>query len=764
MPVPFRILHLEDDPDDAAWIGSLVARRWPEVKWERVDTREGFVSALAHGAPSLVLSDFSLPGFDGLAALALARAQFPDMPFIFLSGTIGEKVAVEALRKGATDYVLKDRSIRLVPAIERALAEARELARRREVEKALHESQAHFQSITENVADLIAVLDLDGRRIYNNPAYRTILGEPAALRGTVSFEDIHPGDRERVRRIFQETVRTGVGQRTEFRFLRRDGSVRFIESQGSVIRDEHGRVRNVLVVSRDVTERRQAEARIREQASLLDQARDAIFVTGLDGRVTYWNAQAEALLGWTREEVMGRVVQPLLFPQGQFDTTAICKTLRAEKRWLGELRPQTKAGHTLVVESRWTLVCDDEGAPKSVLLINTDVSEQRHIEAQFLRAQRMESIGTLAGGIAHDLNNVLTPILVASQVLQSRKPAGESAEMLRTIEKSAMHGAALVKQVLLFSRGADGERMPLQLRHLINDMAKLLRETLPRSIEIRTRFENGLGLVRGDITQLNQVLMNLAINARDAMPAGGVLEIAAKNLVADEAFARERPGLKPGPHVQLCVHDTGCGIASEVVDRIFDPFFTTKPVGKGTGLGLSTVLGIIKGHHGVIQVQSEVGKGTCFEVLLPAYEAPPPSRTIDSRPPVPQGAGEGVLIVDDEPVIREVFLSMLKRFGYRVFAAPDGKTALEVYAHRRHEIAVVLVDVMMPGLDGFAMIRRLREINHEVKVIVISGMLENDCFSADNELADVPLIRKPVMADALLSTVGELLGKPPALV
>ncbi len=753
-----RIIHLEDDPHDAGWVRALIVKRWPESQLERVDGREGFEAALDRGAPDVILSDFSMPGFDGITALGIARKRFPEAPFIFLSGTIGEEIAVEALRNGAIDYVLKDRSIRLIPAIERALAETREHARRREVERELFQSQAHFQQITENVADLIVVLDTAGRRLYNNPAYKTVLGDPASLRGTMSFDDIHPADRERVRAIFLETVKTGIGQRAEYRFLLSDGSVRYIESQGSVIRDQQGGVANVLVVSRDVTERRRSEEQIREQASLLDQARDAIFVTGLDGRVTYWNAQAETMLGWTRDEVMGRDVRPLLFPEGKFESVAICQKVRVDGRWQGELRPQTKTGAKLIVESRWTLVCDDGGTPKSVLLINTDVTEQRKIETQFLRTQRMESIGTLAGGIAHDLNNVLTPILVAAQVLQSQKLSPESAEMLHTIEKSAIHGAALVKQVLMFARGSDGERIPVQLRHLISDLTRLLRETLPKSIDVRTRIDAGLGLVMGDVTQLNQVLMNFAINARDAMPSGGTLEIAARNVTLDAEFVRQQPALKPGAHVCIGVQDTGTGMPPEVMERIFDPFFTTKPPGKGTGLGLSTVLGIVKGHGGVVQVRSEPGKGTCFDVYLPAHAPVEKAKGIDSRPPIPRGHGEGILVIDDEQVIRDVFLSMLKRFGYRVFDAPDGRTGVALYEHHQRDIALVVVDMMMPGMDGRAVIRALRKINPAVKAMVVSGMLENDQLTEDGEFAGVELVRKPVMTEVLLGKVAEALA------
>lgn len=750
-------LHLEDNPHDAELVQSLVLREWPDSRIDRVDTKSAFDAALTQQRPDLILSDFSLPSFDGLSALTLARERTPGCPFIFLSGTIGEEVAVEALKKGAMDYVLKDRMSRLVPAMQRALAQAEEQQRRRRAEDDLRDTQERFRQITENVADLIAVLDPTGRRIYNNPAYREILGSRHNIAGSDAFEDVHPDDRERVRQIFRETVKTGVGQRAEYRLMSFDGTVRLIESQGSVIRDAQGNIINVLVVSRDVTARKQAEDRIREQASLLDKARDAICVTDLNSRVTYWNASAELLFGWTAAEAIGRNAQGLLFQQDAFHDPDNMKQLLANGRWEGELRPQTKSGRSVVVESRWTLVTDERGEPKSILLINTDITERKRLEVQFLRAQRMESIGTLAGGIAHDLNNVLTPILVAAQVLQAQA-SKEDRALLETIEKSALHGAALVKQVLLFARGADGEHAPLQVRHIIADMEKLLRETLPRSIEIATRFDRDLWLVKGDATQLNQVLMNLCVNARDAMPDGGRLEITAKNLVPNDALLRLHPEMKPDPYIQIGVEDTGAGIAPDVIERIWDPFFTTKELGKGTGLGLSTVLGIVKGHSGLVNVVSQLGKGTRFEIFLPALQTDAPPKPVTSRGTLPRGHGEGVLVIDDEHFIRDVVGSMLRYCGYTGFFAASGLAGIQTYQQHRDQIALALVDMMMPGLDGATTIRALRDMNPEIRVIAMSGMLESSDFAPGTNLENVELLRKPVSAEALLTKIAEVLA------
>lgn len=750
-------IHLEDNPHDAELVESLIRREWPSARIERVDTRAAFEATLARLTPHLILSDFSLPSFDGLTALSLARVKTPDTPFIFLSGTIGEEVAVEALRNGAIDYVLKDRMGRLVPAIQRALAQSDEHRRRRRAEEELRDAQERYRQITENVADLIAVLDPQGRRIYNNPAYRTLLGDDVDLRGTDAFREVHPDDRDRVRQIFDETVKSGVGQRTEYRLVSRDGSIRFIESQGSVVRDAQG-VTNVLVVSRDVTERKVSEERIREQASLLDKARDAICVTDLNQRVTYWNASAEQLFGWSPAEVLGRNVQTLLFQQDGFRFPDAMKQLMADGRWEGELRPETKMGRSVIVESRWTLVTGADGAPKSILLINTDITERKRLEVQFLRAQRMESIGTLAGGIAHDLNNVLTPILVAAQVLQAHAEKDDKT-LLETIEKSALHGAALVKQVLLFARGAEGEHAPLQMRHLVTDMEKLLRETLPRSIEIRTRIERDLWLVKGDATQLNQVLMNLCINARDAMPNGGSIEVSARNFVPNDDFLQTHPELTRGPYVVVGVEDTGTGIPPELIERIWDPFFTTKEVGKGTGLGLSTVLGIVKGHKGIVNVVSHLNRGTRFDIYLPAVRNEQTAPAASTRSPLPRGNGEGILVIDDEPYIRDVVGSMLRYCGYRGFFAPNGMNGLETYQRSRDDIALVLVDMMMPGLDGTATMRLLREMNPAIKLVAMSGMLENAAFAAGSDLEGIELLRKPITAEALLTKIATVLAR-----
>lgn len=753
-----QILHLEDNLQDAELAKILLLRHWPKCVIERVDTRAEYTAALERGDFTLILSDFSLPDFDGLFALRMARSRRPTIPFLFLSGTIGEEVAVESLQNGASDYVLKNRMSRLVPAVQRALVRADEDARRQAAEKALRENQESFRQITENVADLIGVFDLEGRRVYNNPAYQEILDGSTPLRGTDSFESIHPDDRVRIRLIFEETIRTGTGQRAEYRLLLKDGQVRFIESQGSVIRDTQGKVTNVLVVGRDVTERKRADDRIREQADLLDKARDAICETDLSECITYWNSSAARLYGWPSEEVLGRDARPILFRDDFSRYLEAIKCVHAEGGWQGELRQRTSTGATIVVESRWTLVHDSLGRPKSILFINTDITERKKLELQLLQTQRMESIGTLAGGIAHDLNNSLVPVLMATNVLQMEVVDPAQRQLLERIESSAQHCSALTRQLLAFARGAEGKQSEIDIQGLISEVNAFLRQILPPAITIASDFQRGPWMVRGNSTQLKQVLVNLCVNARDAMPAGGRIAINVDTLVIEETRGRRSPEAKLGPHVVIAVSDTGNGIPPDVLSKIFDPFFTTKEPGKGTGLGLSTVRGIVKGHGGFVTVSSDLGRGTTFKIYLPAIPVNDPK----AEPPKPAaarpaGKGEQLLVIDDDDLVRHMLQELLQNFGYRVTVANRGDTGFETFRQRQEQFDLVVTDLRMPGMSGQAVIQSIFQVKPSARIIAISGHAE------EGHLPDAPaggqliFCPKPLSALPFLTTIREML-------
>jgi len=501
-----------------------------------------------------------------------------------------------------------------------------------------------------------------------------------------------------------------------------------------------------------------ASQTLREQAELLDKAQDAIVVTDLDRRFTYWNKSAERLFGWSSAEVVGKLVTEVFYRTAdQKESTQPYDTVVASGEWTGELQPHTKAGRQLVIESRWTLVRDAAGQARSILSINTDVTDRRQLEQQFYRAQRLESIGTLAGGIAHDLNNILAPIMLGMGMLRERLTDDESKEILETISASAGRAAEMVSQVVSFARGQEGKRSEVRPSELIGDVGRITRDTLPKHITIVTAVDANLPAVYADPTQCHQVLLNLCVNARDAMPNGGTLTLSAntgtvpghRELAGDQAA---------GQYVVFHVEDTGVGIPPQLLGQIFDPFFTTKEAGKGTGLGLSTSLTIIRNHGGHLRVESEPGRGSRFDVYLPIAPTPAVPTTIETSVKVRRGEGQTILVVDDEASVRSVLRAALERAGYQVLLAANGSEALTVYRASGATIAAVIIDMTMPILGGVPTIRELVKINPDVRIIAASGIHDNEKVATSMGGQVKQFLGKPFTADTLLRTVARVVA------
>ncbi|MEA5575854.1 response regulator [Anabaena sp. UHCC 0451] len=498
-------------------------------------------------------------------------------------------------------------------------------------------------------------------------------------------------------------------------------------------------------------ERKQTEQKIRQQAALLDVATDAIFVGDLDDQIVFWNKAAERLYGWNKEEALTKKIRNLCPEQKLYQLSAAFKILIKNGSWEGELEQITKCGQEIIVESRWTLVPAFGNKPQSILVVNTDITQKKQLEQQFLRAQRLESIGTLASGIAHDLNNVLAPILMTAQILETQIEDERSRRLIPILIGNAKRGANLVKQVLSFARGIDGDRTLLQLKHLLIEIQQIIKETFPKNIEVITQMPQNLWTVSGDATQLHQVLMNLCVNARDAMPNGGTLKITAENLLVDDSYAQMHIEAEAKPYVIITVTDTGTGIKPNIIDRIFEPFFTTKDFGQGTGLGLSTVLGILKSHGGFINVYSEEKKGSQFKVYLPAQDT---TAIIEEQEiSLPQGNGEMILVVDDESALCDITKLVLESYNYQVITARDGIEAIALYVEHRHEIALVLTDIVMPSMDGLTSIRTLKKINPNVKIIAVSGLAPNDKVNAAYDIGAKAFLCKPYTTNQLLQTI-----------
>ena len=538
-----------------------------------------------------------------------------------------------------------------------------------------------------------------------------------------------------------------------------DGHVSWAATSKVPLRDSTGKIIGTFGISRDITAHKQDEERLREQAEIINQAPIAIFISDLENRITYCNEGAAQIYGLRRAEIIGRTSQELLSTESEERLQAARVQMERAGQWTGVLPMVTRTLRSLQVELHLSQIAGDAGRPRARLCIAIDVTEKKKLEEQFLRAQRVESLGMLAAGIAHDLNNVLAPILMGAPLLRTTLTQPTERLMLEAIESSAGRGAALVRQILSFAQGAGGDKVLMQPKHLLQDMERLVRQTFPKTIRLEQDIPADLWPVQGNPTQLHQVLLNLCVNARDAMPQGGTLRLRAENRVLDSRQAQALPNARPGSYLVIEVGDSGAGIPPEIIERVWEPFFTTKGEGKGTGLGLATVRGIVANHDGFVTVDTAVGKGTIFRVFLPATEPAATARTGEAtvHPFQVRGRGELVLVVDDEKSIRDLLVAMLSRSGYRVLAAGHGKEALALYQPRVAEVALVVTDLDMPEMGGAQLVQELLRLNPAVKVLIISGAAPASAVASPPP--GTPALQKPFTREELLAEIRTLLGQ-----
>lgn len=712
---------------------------------------ERAIALAEYAPPDLILLDILMPKIDGFETCRRLKTNSAtqEIPVIFLTAVSDNVDKVKGLNLGAVDYITKPLNHEEVLArvnthvrlqnLTRRLTEQnerleKEIRQRQQVEeereqafRALQRSEARFRRLIESNVIGVIFSKIDGSITDANDAFLQIVGYDRAdmEAGNINWQAMTPPEYAPLHQAaLAELSHTGAFSAFEKEYVCKDGR-RIPVMIGGALLDESQQ--SIVGFVLDLTQHKQAEDKIREQAALLNITTDAILVRDLDSKIQYWNKGAEHIYGWRSEEMIDQNANHLLYPPDSLKQLEVVQNSLIESgTWQGELYQVNKQGKEIIVASRWTLMHDAQGQAQSILTVNTDITEKKHLESQFLRSQRLESLGTLAGGIAHDLNNILTPVLSTAQLLQFKFPDADeqSQNLLKIVETNTKRGAALVKQVLQFARGVEGKRAIAQVNHLIHEVRQIAEKTFPKSIELLTYVEPGLWLVSADATHLHQVLMNLVVNARDAMPNGGTLTICAENLFVDEHYARLHLDASVGSYIVITIKDTGIGMPAEIADRIFEPFFTTKDIGKGTGLGLSTVRGIVKSHEGFINVSSKIGGGTEFKVFLPAVEA---SVSLPAEPTnLSDGNAEWILVVDDETEILETAKISLEAYNYHVLTADNGIEAISLCARYKDKIAVALVDMMMPSMDGPTTIQTLQKINPQIKMIAISGFVSND--------------------------------------
>ena len=622
--------------------------------------------------------------------------------------------------------------------------------------------EEQFRSLIENTSDIISVLDVDGVIRYLSPSIERVLGfRPAELVGTSGFDWFHPDDLPRARRAFAQALRQpGACWPIEQRFRHKDGSWRVLET---IANNQLGdpAIRGIIVSGHDITDRKRTEEELvssqERYRELFENANDFIFTHDLAGTLTSINKAGEALTGCTRDEALGMNIAALIAPEYRsLWREMLDRKIGGEAKTTYDLEIISKSGVRVSLEVSSRLIFH-MGKPVAVQGIARDVTERRRLEQHLLQSQKMEAIGRLAGGVAHDFNNLLTVITGYSQWMLDELPSGSQlCESASEILLAANRAAALTNQLLSFCRNQVIQPILVDLNTLVALLDQMLRRVIGEDIKLVTTTSPDLGLVRADPVQIEQVILNLAVNARDAMPDGGRLIIETANVDINEEDARTRLDCAPGSYVMLAVTDFGCGIDDRIKAHIFEPFFTTKEKGKGTGLGLSTVYGIVKQGGGHIHVESQAGEGAVFRIYYPRVSGSILPNALPKRD-IQSGGMETILLVEDEAAVRRVVGDMLLRLGYTILDAPDGRTAQKFVLEYEKPIQLLLTDVVMPEVSGRELARRLRTVRRDLKVLFMSGYADDAIIRQGVLDPGAAYLQKPFTPDALAGKIRELL-------
>src|SRR5450830_458904 len=769
-----RIVLIEDNSDDALLVVREVEHTGYAVQAQRVQTAEELRDALAQGTWDLVLADYSLPHFSATEGLAILKETGLDVPFIIVSGCIGEEVAVQLIKNGAAGYVMKDHLSLLGPAVQRELREADERRRKRDAERSLAESEERYRVLVESQTDLIIKTDPEGRSLYANPAYCTLFGKNLQELANSSYEPvIHPDDISSVADATAGLFHPPYSCRYGARAMTVDGW-RWIEWTAHAELDIQGTAVALIGSGRDITDRKQIEEKLRMSELDLQQAQAVAHVGSWRWDIAHdefvWSDEMCRIFGiaphaftGSVQDVIARAIHPDDRARIEESNRAIIDDHNPQPLEYRIVWPDGSVRTVWVKPGEMTL--DDKGHASSLTGVVLDITDRKRaeaekevIQAQLLQSQKMEAIGQLAGGVAHDFNNLLTGILGNIALMRSSLlPADPLLENLNAAETAARQAADLTKKLLTFSRSAMVLPVPMKIADALDATLALLKQSLPATMDIVCDYEQTTWNVLVDQSQLTQILLNLAVNARDAMKGKGTLTIRARNVAVGEEYVHEHHYARTGEFVHLSVTDTGPGMSSEIMQHLFEPFHTTKPTGSGTGLGLSIVYGAVKQAGGWITAASTEGVGVTFDIYLPHCLEEPTPFLAPASIPVDIGSGT-VLVVEDEPIVCAVAQAFLSRSGYMVLTAPDGASALNALREYPVGIGLILLDMTMPGMTTGEAVQAIRALDPKVPILLNSGYTSND--TVKRMLAEGTVqgfLSKPYELHELLDTVAYLM-------
>ena len=770
MAKPIRVLLIEDSEDDATLIILELKREGYKPYYKRVETKKDMEYSLDNEKWDVIISDFSMPQFSGSEALEVLKRKNINLPFIVISGTIGENVAVDMMKKGADDYIMKDNFKRLVASIER---EIRETKNRESKIKAEYDLREAYNIINKSpTAAFLWRNEKEWPVEFVTENIEKILGytPEELISGKISYKKIiHPDDLKRVEKEISEYSKEKINSsfsHDPYRIITKKKEIKWIDDKKEIRRNKYGNITHYQGIIEDITEKKKAEEILRDSEKkyreLVENINDWVWITDQKGIYLYSSSKVNKILGYEAADIIGKSIFDLIPENEKENFHNIFQDMIKKKASFYRVIVKNlhKNGNIKILEKSGNPFFDKKGNLIGYRGIDRDITKHKNLEQQLFQAQKMESIGLLAGGIAHDFNNLLMAIMSYSKFIEMKLDNNNPLkEYIIEITDVCKKATTLTQNLLAFSRKQIINLNPLNLNKLISEIVKTLKHLIRDDIELKTIFSKDKINIIADTNAINQVLLNLTTNACDAMPNGGRLVIKTKIVNIDKKYIKTYGYGKQGNYALISVSDTGIGMEKKIYEKIFDPFFTTKDIGKGTGLGLSVSYGIIKQHNGFINVYSEKGEGTTFKIYLPLAQTKLEQKKSKKAKTLFLKGNETILVVDDELEVRKSLKIILEDIGYNVIPAIDGKDAIEKFKKNINKISLVILDIIMPKLNGKSVYEKIKNISPDLKFIFMSGYTAETIKNRDINDKDVNFISKPILPDELLRTIREVLNK-----